>query len=136
MTIYNFAAGPATLPAAVLQEAQRDLTELPGVGMSLLEMSHRSKPVVDMIDRAEDDIRQLAGIPDNYKVLFLQGGASLQFSMVPMNLLTPTVRPIISSPETSPTWRCRTPKKSAIFEWLVPPKKVTSTTYPARMNWI
>ena len=89
MTIYNFAAGPATLPAAVLQEAQRDLTELPGVGMSLLEMSHRSKPVVDMIDRAEDDIRQLAGIPDNYKVLFLQGGASLQFSMVPMNLLTP-----------------------------------------------
>ena len=89
MTIYNFAAGPATLPAAVLQEAQRDLTELPGVGMSLLEMSHRSKPVVNMIDRAEDDIRQLAGIPDNYKVLFLQGGASLQFSMVPMNLLTP-----------------------------------------------
>ena len=89
MTIYNFAAGPATLPAAVLQEAQRDLTELPGMGMSLLEMSHRSKPVVEMIDRAEEDIRQLAGIPDNYRVLFLQGGASLQFSMVPMNLLTP-----------------------------------------------
>ena len=77
------------MPAAVLQEAQRDLTELPGVGMSLLEMSHRSKPVVEMIDRAEEDIRQLAGIPDNYRVLFLQGGASLQFSMIPMNLLTP-----------------------------------------------
>ena len=67
MTIYNFAAGPATLPAAVLQEAQRDLTELPGVGMSLLEMSHRSKPVVEIIDRAEEDIRRLAGIPDNYR---------------------------------------------------------------------
>ncbi len=89
MTIYNFAAGPATLPAAVLEEAQRDLVSLPGVGISLLEMSHRSKPVVAMIDTAEQDIRKLAGIPDNYRVLFLQGGASLQFSMVPMNLLTP-----------------------------------------------
>ena len=89
MTIYNFAAGPATLPAEVLQEAQRDLVSLPGVGISLLEMSHRSKPVVEMIESAEQDIRDLAGIPDNYQVLFLQGGASLQFSMVPMNLLTP-----------------------------------------------
>ncbi len=89
MTIYNFAAGPATLPAAVLEEAQKDLVSLPGVGMSLLEMSHRSKPVVEMIDTAEQDIRKLAGIPDNYRILFLQGGASLQFSMVPMNLLKP-----------------------------------------------
>ena len=87
MTIYNFAAGPATLPAAVLEEAQKDLVSLPGVGISLLEMSHRSKPVVEMIDTAEQDIRKLAGIPDNYRILFLQGGASLQFSMVPMNLL-------------------------------------------------
>jgi|TARA_B100000809_G_scaffold261932_1_gene311814 phosphoserine aminotransferase len=89
MTIYNFAAGPATLPAAVLEEAQKDLVSLPGVGMSLLEMSHRSKPVVEMIDTAEQDTRKLASIPDNYRILFLQGGASLQFSMVPMNLLTP-----------------------------------------------
>lgn len=89
MTIYNFAPGPSTLPASVLEEAQRDLTSFPGVGMSLLEMSHRSKPVMDMIENAEQDIRKLAGIPDNYHILFLQGGASLQFSMVPMNLLTP-----------------------------------------------
>ncbi len=88
MTIYNFAAGPAILPAGVLQEAQRDLVSLPGVGLSLLEMSHRSKPVVEMIAVAEADIRSLAGIPDNYRILFLQGGASLQFSMAPMNLLT------------------------------------------------
>ena len=88
MNIYNFAAGPATLPAAVLREAQRELVSLTGVGMSLLEMSHRSKPVVEMIAAAEQDIRKLAGIPDNYRILFLQGGASLQFSMVPMNLLT------------------------------------------------
>ena len=89
MTTYNFAAGPAILPAPVLQEAQENLVTFPGSGMSLLEMSHRSKPVQDMIQAAEDDVRALAGIPENYHILFLQGGASLQFSMVPMNLLTP-----------------------------------------------
>ena len=89
MTIYNFAAGPAILPAPVLLESQKDLVSFPGSGMSLLEMSHRSKPVQGMIESAEENIRALAGIPDNYHILFLQGGASAQFSMVPMNLLTP-----------------------------------------------
>jgi phosphoserine aminotransferase len=87
--IYNFSAGPAVLPVPVLEEAQRDLVELPGVGMSVLEISHRSKPFDQIIQGAEADMRALAGIPANYKILFLQGGASLQFSMVPMNLLTP-----------------------------------------------
>jgi len=87
--IYNFSAGPATLPLPVLEEVQRDLVSLPGVGMSVLEVSHRSKPFEAILAQAEADIRSLAGIPANYKVLFLQGGASLQFSMVPMNLLTP-----------------------------------------------
>ena len=86
--IHNFSAGPAVLPLAVLEEAQRDLIALPGVGMSVLEISHRSKPFDEIIQGAEADMRALAGIPANYKVLFLQGGASLQFSMVPMNLLT------------------------------------------------
>jgi len=86
--IYNFSAGPAVLPLPVLEEAQRDLVALPGVGMSVLEISHRSKPFDEIIQGAESDLRALAGIPENYKVLFLQGGASLQFSMVPMNLLT------------------------------------------------
>jgi phosphoserine aminotransferase len=85
--IFNFAAGPAVLPLEVLEEAQRDLVSLPGVGMSVLEISHRSKTFDDIIQGCERDMRTLAGIPDNYKVLFLQGGASLQFSMVPMNLL-------------------------------------------------
>jgi phosphoserine aminotransferase len=85
--IYNFSAGPAVLPLPVLEEAQRDLIELPGVGMSVMEISHRSKPFDAIIQAAEADMRKLAGIPANYKVLFLQGGASLQFSMVPMNLL-------------------------------------------------
>ncbi len=86
--IYNFSAGPAVLPLPVLEEAQRDLVALPGVGMSVLEISHRSKPFDEIIQGAEADLRALAGIPDQYKILFLQGGASLQFSMVPMNLLT------------------------------------------------
>ncbi len=87
--IFNFSAGPAVLPPPVLQEAQRDLLALPGVGMSIMEISHRSKPFEDLLNKAVEDIRALANIPANYKILMLQGGASLQFSMVPMNLLTP-----------------------------------------------
>ena len=87
--IFNFSAGPAVLPLDVLEEAQRDLISLPGVGMSVLEISHRSKTFDEIIEGCEADLRTLAGIPPNYHVLFLQGGASLQFSMVPMNLLPP-----------------------------------------------
>ncbi len=85
--ILNFSAGPAVLPLEVLEEAQQNLVALPGVGMSILEVSHRSKAFEDVLAGCEADLRKLGGIPDNYKVLFLQGGASLQFSMVPMNLL-------------------------------------------------
>jgi len=87
--IFNFAAGPAVLPLAVLEEAQRDLIALPGVGMSVMEISHRSKPFEDILHRAIEDIRALANIASDYTVMLLQGGASLQFSMVPMNILTP-----------------------------------------------
>src|SRR5438034_2139980 len=85
--IFNFAAGPAVLPLPVLEQVQRDLVALPGVGMSILEISHRSTTFESILAAAEADIRRLAGIPSSYRVLFLQGGASLQFSMVPMNLL-------------------------------------------------
>ena len=85
--IFNFSAGPAVLPLEVLEEARENLLALPGVGMSVLEISHRSKPFDEIIQGAEADIRSLAGIPEGYHVLFLQGGASLQFSMVPMNIL-------------------------------------------------
>ena len=85
--IYNFSAGPATLPVPVLEEMQRDLVALPGVGMSILEISHRSKAFEAILAETEADIRALAAIPSNYRVLFLPGGASLQFSMVPMNFL-------------------------------------------------
>ena len=85
--IYNFSAGPAVLPLSVLEQVQRDMLALPGVGMSIVEISHRSKAFDEIIQGAQADMRKLAGIPDNYHILFLQGGASLQFSMVPMNLL-------------------------------------------------
>src|SRR4029450_9138255 len=85
--VYNFSAGPAVLPLSVLDEIQRDLVALPGVGMSVLEISHRSKAFESILAQAEADIRTLGSVPANYKVLFLQGGASTQFSMVPMNLL-------------------------------------------------
>jgi phosphoserine aminotransferase len=87
--IFNFAAGPAVLPLPVLEEAQRDLIALPGIGMSVMEISHRSKTFEDILHRAIDDVRALGNVPATYKVLLLQGGASLQFSMVPMNLLGP-----------------------------------------------
>src|SRR5678815_4662817 len=85
--IFNFSAGPAVLPVPVLEQAQRDMLSLPGVGMSVMEISHRSKTFDEIINSAESGLRELMGIPNNYHVLFLQGGASLQFSMVPMNLL-------------------------------------------------
>lgn len=85
--IHNFSAGPAILPLPVLEQAQRDLVALPGVGMSVLEISHRSKVFEAICFGAEENIKKLAGVPDGYHVLFLQGGATLQFSMVPINLL-------------------------------------------------
>ena len=85
--VYNFSAGPAVLPEEVLKTAAAELYEYGGSGMSVMEMSHRSKDFEDILDTAEADLRELLGIPDNYKVLFLQGGGHTQFAMVPMNLM-------------------------------------------------
>jgi len=85
--VYNFSAGPAVLPEEVLKEAAEEMMDYRGCGMSVMEMSHRSKTYQTIIDEAEADLRELIGIPDNYKVLFLQGGASQQFAMIPMNLM-------------------------------------------------
>ncbi|HEY6383217.1 MAG TPA: 3-phosphoserine/phosphohydroxythreonine transaminase [Pseudolabrys sp.] len=87
LRIFNFSAGPAVMPLPVLEQAQRELVSLPGVGMSVMEISHRSKTFEDLLNCAFADIRELASVPANYRLLMLQGGASLQFSMVPMNLL-------------------------------------------------
>ena len=85
--VYNFSAGPAVLPEEVLQEAAAEMLDYAGTGMSVMEMSHRSAACADIIESAEADLRELVGIPDNYRVLFLQGGASQQFAAVPMNLM-------------------------------------------------
>ena len=85
--VYNFSAGPAVLPESVLQEAAAEMMDYRGTGMSVMEMSHRSKAYQAIIDEAEADLRSLMGIPENYKVLFMQGGASQQFAAVPMNLM-------------------------------------------------
>jgi phosphoserine aminotransferase len=85
--VYNFSAGPAVLPEEVLKEAAAEMLDYKGSGMSVMEMSHRSKTYQEILDTAEKDLRELMNIPDNYKVLFLQGGASQQFAMIPMNLM-------------------------------------------------
>ena len=116
--VYNFSAGPAVLPEEVLKEAQEEMLDYRGCGMSVMEMSHRSKVFQNIIDEAEADLRDLMGIPSNYKVLFLQGGASLQFSMIPMNLMKNGVADYIvtgqwakTTPFTVPnTKNCRIPR--------------------------
>ena len=85
--VYNFSAGPAVLPESVLKSAAEEMLDYKGCGMSVMEMSHRSKVFEEIIKTAESDLRELMHIPDNYKVLFLQGGASQQFAMIPMNLM-------------------------------------------------
>jgi len=91
--VYNFSAGPAVLPLPVLEQAQREMLALPGVGISVLEISHRSKPFEAILNDAATRLRTLLQIPDNYRILFLQGGARLQFSMIPMNILRGTGKP-------------------------------------------
>ena len=85
MRVFNFSAGPAVLPEEVLRQAQAEMLEYKDTGMSVMEMSHRSKDFEEILFTAEQDIRDLLSIPENYKVLFLQGGAYTQFAMIPMN---------------------------------------------------
>lgn len=95
--VYNFSAGPAVLPKEVLREAAEEMLDYQGTGMSVMEMSHRSKAFEGIITDAEKTLRELMNIPDNYKVLFLQGGASQQFAMIPMNLMKNKVADYIST---------------------------------------
>ena len=85
--VYNFSAGPSMLPLEVLEQAQRELVCYPSAGMSVMEMSHRSKTFENILEKAKADLKELMHIPDNYKILFLQGGGSTQFAMIPMNLM-------------------------------------------------
>ncbi len=109
--VYNFAAGPAVLPEEVLREAADEMLDYNGTGMSVMEMSHRSKAFSDIIETAEQDIRDLMNIPDNYRVLFVQGGGSMQFSMIPMNLMKNKVADYI----VSGSWSKKAFKEAQIF---------------------
>jgi phosphoserine aminotransferase len=109
--VYNFAAGPAVLPEEVLKEAQAEMLEYKDTGMSVMEMSHRSKDFQNIIDAAEQDLRDLMNIPDNYKVLFIQGGGNTQFAMVPMNLMKNRVADYIITGQ----WAKKAWKEAQIF---------------------
>ena len=109
--VYNFSAGPAVLPESVLKEAAAEMLDYRGTGMSVMEMSHRSKAYQAIIDEAEADLRSLMGIPENYKVLFMQGGAPLQFSMVPKNFLKNKVADYI----TTGQWAKRAWQEAKMF---------------------
>ena len=109
--VYNFSAGPAVLPEEVLQEAADEMLDYRGCGMSVMEMSHRSKVFDDIIKDAEKDLRELMNIPDNYKVLFLQGGASQQFAAVPMNLMKNRVADYIITGQ----WAKKAHKEASIY---------------------
>ena len=126
--VYNFSAGPAVLPEEVLREAADEMLDYRGCGMSVMEMSHRSKPFAAIMDAAEQDIRDLMGIPDNYRVLFLQGGASTQFAMIPMNLMKNKVADYI----VSGSWSKKRSKRrsSAMPAASPPPRTRTSATCP------
>ncbi|MGI5969609.1 MAG: 3-phosphoserine/phosphohydroxythreonine transaminase [Lachnospiraceae bacterium] len=109
--VYNFSAGPAVLPEEVLKEAADEMMDYNGSGMSVMEMSHRSKVYDDIIKTAEKDLRELLGIPDNYKVMFLQGGASTQFAMIPMNLMKNKVADYIITGQ----WAKKAYKEACIY---------------------
>ena len=109
--VYNFSAGPAVLPEEVLQEAAEEMLNYRGSGMSVMEMSHRSSDFQNIIDEAERDLRGLMGIPDNYKVLFLQGGASQQFAMIPMNLMKNRVADYI----VTGNWAKKAAEEASLF---------------------
>ena len=113
--VYNFSAGPAVLPEEVLKEAAEEMLDYRGTGMSVMEMSHRSKAFETIIEEAEQDLRDLMNIPDNYKVLFLQGGAHLQFSAIPQNLMKNGVADYIIT-NTKP---CQIPREKRW--WLIFP---------------
>mgnify|MGYP002324530271 CR=1 FL=1 len=116
--VYNFSAGPAVLPEEVLKEAADEMLDYKGTGMSVMEMSHRSKAFETIIQEAEADLRELMNIPDNYKVLFLQGGASQQFAMIPMNLMKNKVADYIVTGQ----WAKKAYQEACIYGKLLPQK--------------
>ena len=118
------------LPLSVLERAGAEITNYHGSGMSVMEMSHRSKVFIQIFEETQAKLRRLMKVPDNYKILFLQTGATGQFSMIPLNLIGKTGR----SPATSPTWPTRRPRSTARSAWPPPPRTATTPISPARTS--
>ena len=132
--VYNFSAGPAVLPEEVLKEAATEMLDYQGCGMSVMEMSHRSKVYDKIIKDAEQDLRDLMNIPDNYKVLFLQGGASLQFAMIPMNFMKHKKAAYIVTGQ----WAKKAYQEAQIYGdavKLLPPRTKHFLTYRTALIW-
>ena len=132
--IFNFSAGPAMLPAEVLARAGDEMLDWHGSGMSVMEMSHRGKEFISIAEEAESDLRELLAIPASFKVLFLQGGATLQFAQVPMNLLHGRARPTTSSPANGRRRRSRKRRSTATPRSLRAPRTGNSTYAPKQWN--
>ncbi len=133
--VYNFSAGPSVLPEAVLQQAQAELVEWHDAGMSIMEMSHRGKTFTAIAEQAEQDLRDLLAIPNNYKVLFLQGGATLQFSMIPMNLFGKTAKADYLNTGIWSTKAISEARKYGQVNVVASSEAQKFTTVPARDTW-
>ncbi len=126
---YNFSAGPAMMPEPVLEEIRDEMMNYRGSGMCVMEMSHRSKVFQQIIDEADADLRDLMGIPDNYKVLFIQGGATLQFAAIPWNLMKNGKAVYIDTGAGSKGHQ-RKPRSTARSSLPLPPRIRTTATFP------
>ncbi len=133
--VYNFSAGPSVLPEAVLQQAQAELVEWHDAGMSIMEMSHRGKTFTAIAEQAEQDLRDLLAIPNNYKVLFLQGGAALQFSMIPINLFGKTAKADYLNTGIWSTKAINEARKYGQVNVVASSEAQKFTTVPARDTW-
>ena len=129
--VYNFSAGPSMLPVSALERAGSEITNYRGTGMSVMEMSHRSKAFVQIFEETQAKLRRLMNVPEGYKILFLQTGASGQFSMVPLNLIGRRITP---SPATSPIWLIRRPKSTARSTWPSPLRTRITAIFPPRIS--
>ena len=132
---YNFSAGPAMMPEPVLEEIRDEMMNYRGSGMCVMEMSHRSKVFQQIIDEADADLRDLMGIPDNYKVLFIQGGATLQFAMVPMEPDEERQGRLHRDRRMVQARPSRKPRSTARSSLPLPPRIRTTATFPTAPIW-
>ena len=132
--VYNFSAGPSMLPLSVLERAGAEITNYHGSGMSVMEMSHRSKVFIQIFEETQAKLRRLMKVPDNYKILFLQTGATGQFSMIPLNLIGKTGRADYAVTGNFSNLAYKEAQSTARSAWPPPPRTATTLISPARTS--